>query len=150
MLGYAAIIHILYIDEFFSRFFIQGKGLQRKNCSRQNSAQCWSLLDLLKMNSLTQRRKQSTFLLNIIIFLLNSLEMEISKKTKNLFDSAQSQPAQSPIPRSVSHFWIFVKFNYRLHEVLTCTDSNSTQCQPNLDFRKCFKIFRNIIKWTLN
>ena len=58
MLGYAAIIHILYVDEFFFVFsFKARRGLQRKNCSRQNSAQCWSLLDLLKMNSLTQRRK---------------------------------------------------------------------------------------------
>ena len=52
-----------------------GRGLQRQNCSQQNSAQCWSLLDFQKI---------FTIFRNIIIWILNSLEMEIFENVKNL------------------------------------------------------------------
>ena len=54
MLVYAEIVHIyFFINVIFS--FKARRGLQRQNSCLQNSAQCKSLLDIKKFNSLTPR-----------------------------------------------------------------------------------------------
>ena len=82
-------------------------------CAKSDSTQCQPILDLRKIFEIFQ---------NIIKWILNSLHMEIVKNQKNLFGSAQCQPAQTPLYavlaftdstlRSVSQFWICKHFNF--------------------------------------
>ena len=92
MLGYIEIILIFKKKKIF--FFIKAtRGLQRKNCCRQNSAQCWPTLDLCNFF------EKSSCFSQIFIKKESFTPCRVSLHG---VDSVQCQPTQSPTPRSVS------------------------------------------------
>ena len=99
MLVYAEIVHIYFFKNVIFSFKAR-RGLQRQNSCLQNSAQCKSLLDIKKFNSLTPRntarsltpgsvsqfwifKRFSKIFRKINIWTLDSLKMEMfESKTK--------------------------------------------------------------------
>ena len=81
--------------------------------------------------------------INFCFFIVFSLKARrgLQRQNCSLQNSAQASTAWSPTPRSVSHFWIFGKFNCRLCAVLACAESVSdSTVLANFVFSKKFEI----------